>query len=680
MKFPLSLLQTLVDTPRSAPEIADMLTMTGFELEELTESENEPVFDINIMANRGDAASVFGLMREYLAKDPAAKPTEHFSALASAWGKRVEGAAKRISIETSMCTRFGYVVIPNVQNGASPEWLQKWLRQMGQRPISLLVDLTNFVMLEMGHPLHAYDLDKLVGGRIIVREAKPGETLTTLNGDLHELQAGQMMICDESGPIGVAGVMGGLETEVSEITKTILLEAAHFVNTSVRKTRKHLGLHTEASYRFERSVDPEGLWVAIDRFVQLYEEITATSNSVTESGDLYPAPTFHRMATVRPARAAAVLGLECSTDEAKDCLVRLGFKVTQMSDSFEVEIPTWRPDIELEEDLIEEIGRVFGYEKIGELLPQGTTSRGGSFGLPKLVDRSCEVCLRVGLHQMISHSLRGPHLLDFRDNERIGPRNPHSPETALLRNSLLPGLCEAALKNGGRDLKIFEIGQVFVKGDVEIDESPELAILLTGKLEQPRLQTEKPPLADFWAMKGIVAELMSHLGMAVDYLPPLNADPRLHPTRQAGIVTRDARIHLGIFGEINPDVAESVGLSPQTVLAEIDLLAVYMEEPEAIRLRSFSRNPAIRRDIAFVIDKETRYAEIERALTDACGDLLEKQWLFDDYEGKGIEPGQHSLAVALQIRGQGVNLTDEQANQVRDSAVKALESLGAKLR
>lgn len=719
MKIPVSMLRDLVQTSLTAEQLGDLLTMAGFELEELGEVGGEAVLDVKVMANRGDGLSAMGLAREILAKDPNAKPTDLYlrGVARFPWeDQAVRPAGVQVYVETPACTRYACRIFQNVQNGTSPQWLQDRLTQAGMRPISLLVDLTNYILLEQGQPLHAFDLDKLKNATIVVREARQGEKLTTLNGEEHELQPGQMMICDAERPVAVAGVMGGLDTEVGPETRNMLLESAHFANTSVRKTRKQLGLSTEASYRFERWVDPDGVVSALNRFAELYAQVVPTSPPVgTDQGgsytpapppigivpgviDVYPQPFSLKPVHVRMSRVVRLLGMDVTDDQAKDYLRKLGFTITDKDPisaisnaivsvvapskhgDFMAQPPTWRPDILREDDVVEEIGRVHGYDRIPETAPVATITQGGVFGLQAFIDNVRESMLRSDFHQIISHTLRDAHPLDFKDNRLVEVRNPHSPEMRYLRNSLLPGLVEAARRNGGKDLHLFEIGKVFVKGDYQLDESPELAILSTGNLYPPHWLTPPVSDSDFYSLKGVLEELGTTCKVHFHFDRPLILDPRFHPTRQASVLADRGNLHIGIFGQIHPDLAEALDLPELTMLAELDLLVLFTERDDSMQLRDISRNPAVRRDIAILIEKKTPYIEIETAIVGACGDVLEKHWLFDVYEGQGIPEGHHSLAIAMQLRKMGENMTDEEANSVRDRAVNALETLGAKLR
>jgi phenylalanyl-tRNA synthetase beta chain len=664
MKFAFSMLKDFVETSSSAVEIGDLLTMAGFELEGIEEVEGEMMLDIKVVSNRGDGLSVLGLAREVLAKQPQARPTELYQRAAARFpaadlGRSEASGFAQVVIETEDCTRFACRAFQGDFSKPAPQHIQKRLRIAGMRSLGLLVDLTNYVMLEVGQPLHAYDLDKLGGRKLVVRKAKSGEKLTTLNGDEHELNPQQMMICDADRPVGVAGVMGGLDSEVTSGTTRILLEAAHFVNTSVRRTRKQLGLSTEASYRFERSVDPEGVVAALNRFAELLAEVDSGSTLVPGVIDVYPAPPQSHLIEVSVGRASKLLGMPVTPADAKGYLERLGFIVNGEGDQLSVTGPTWRPDVVQEYDVVEEIGRVHGFDKIPEAPIQGTTTQGGVFGRELYLQQIRDKVMRLGFVQNISHSLQDVHPLDDPIGPRVGPRHPSSPEMAVLRNSLLPGLAENARRNGSKDFHLFEIGAIF-----GATERRTLALLSTGGRTPEHWEKEPPSKASFFTLKASINELWPGLELTD------SQDARLHPTRQAqakGLV----------FGQIHPDIADELDLPAETFLAEADLEALYMPEERAKSLIRISRNPAVRRDIAILIDKSVPYSQVEKAIETAGGDLLERQWLFDVYEGKGIPEGKHSLALAIQIRKFGENLTDEEANQVRDRVVQALAALGA---
>ncbi|HVL37880.1 MAG TPA: phenylalanine--tRNA ligase subunit beta [Fimbriimonadaceae bacterium] len=688
MKFAYPMLLDFVETSLTAVEVGDLLTMAGFELEGIEEIEGDPVLDVKVVSNRGDGLSVFGLAREVLAKDPSARPTALYQSAQNRFeglerlgeGKPLSEAQKQASveIETSDCTRYACRLFEGVQNGPSPDWIQKRLRQAGQRPISLLVDLTNYVMLELGQPLHAFDFDTLRGGRIVVRYAREGESLVTLNGQRQELsETRMMMICDAERPVAVAGVMGGQDTEVGPSTQRVLLESAHFKNTSVRRTRKLLALSTEASYRFERSVDPEGVVAALNRFAQLMSLIDGGASVLPGVLDAYPGKIQRRPIKLRVTRAVKLLGMPVTAQEAKGYLQRLGMEVHGLDEPFMVAPPSWRPDIVREDDLIEEIGRVHGYEKIPEELPHGASLQGGAQGVEAWTDRLREEIVRQGFVQTISHSLRGRHVLDDPRLEAVGPRNP-VPEMEYLRTSLLPSLADAARRNGGRDVHLFEVGNTFGRSGEELRERKLVALLSEGALEPPSWANKTTTMSGFFTLKGSLEAALAAVGTRLSFETPADPDPRLHPSRQAAVIAEGHE--LGVLGQIHPDAAHECALPPHTVVAELDVLLAYEHSRDGTRYRPVSRNPSVRRDMAVVIAREVQYRRIERAIEAACGEVLERQWLFDVYEGPGIPGGHHSLAIALQLRKMGENFTDEEANQVRDRAVQALASLGGKLR
>lgn len=676
MKFPHSMLLDYVQTDLDANALGDLLTMAGFELEGIEEVEGEPVLDIKVMSNRGDGLSVFGLSREVLAKDLNAKPTALYQRAVSRFADiaATDGDPALVSVETDLCTRYAGATF-EFPGGETPAWMAKRLTQAGMRPISLLVDLTNYISLEIGQPLHTFDRTRLAEGRIIVRLAKPGEKLKTLNGDEHELAPNHMVICDATHPVAVAGVMGGEESEVTDSTKQVLLEAAHFVNTSVRKTRKQLNLNTDSSYRFERSVDRELTLAGIRRFVDLMNQFcgSAVVPSLTYVAGPEDQPQH---LTLRADRASTLLGMPVTLDQAANYLSRLGFQVRVESGALDVVVPTWRPDITREIDLIEELGRVHGYERIPETPIKGTNTQGGIRGRFLQQEKLQEALIRLGYLQMTSHSLRTEHPLDDQ-GERIAPRVPASPEYAILRNSLLPGLAEAFRKNGGRDLHLFEIGRVFRAVDGGYEEKVRVALLSSGATVPARRKGDVVPQADFYSLKATLESLLASLGVGLE-LKVVAPDARFHPTRQAAVVSGDAT--LGVMGQIHPDVAKAAGLPEATVLAELlfdELLPVASEE---IGLKSISRHPAIDRDIAVLVSKTVPFGQLELAIRNATGDLLEKLSLFDVYEGSNLPEGTHSLGVRVRLRKLDGTFTDAEANQVREQIVSVLAELGATTR
>jgi phenylalanyl-tRNA synthetase beta chain len=679
MKFPYLMLRDFVETKLDAEALGDLLTMAGFELEGIEEIEGDKVLDIKVVSNRGDGLSVYGLAREVLAKDADSRPTDLYTRAASRFNTSkvvsMAGATPVVTIETEDCTRYACLVFEGIDNGQAPDWLKKRLHQAGQRPISMLVDLTNYVMLEVGQPLHAFDLDKLAGPEIIVRKARAGEKLKTLDGNEHELRPDQMMICDREKPVAAAGVMGGESSEVSLGTKRVLLESAHFLNTSVRRTRKQLELSTDASYRFERSVDPEGVVAALERFAELLAAVDGGKSRVPGVIDVYPKPVAIAPIGLDLKRSDVLLGMHVPQVDAVRYLERLGFQV-ETSSPLRVTPPTWRPDVVRQEDLIEELGRVHGYEQIPEVLPAGTTIMGGTSCFEAWCDKVREGCVRAGFVQTVSYSLRDLGPLDDPHSDGIELRNPNSPDMAWLRSSVLPCLADNARRNGGRDIHLFELGRVFGRDGGRYVETPCLGFLSQGVVHIPDWIDKQPQSANFFTLKAAIEETFHRAG--VDLVFESGNDRRLHPTKQA--VLRAGGASHGVLGQIHPDVAEDLDLPTDTILAEIRLDSLYAHHRPGPRLKPISRNPAVRRDISLLIDKAVAFEKIDEALAKSIGEVLERRWLFDVYEGKGIPDGKHSLAIALQLRKQGTNFTDEEANQVREKAVAALEALGGSQR
>lgn len=665
------MLRDFVQTALTAAELGDLLTMAGFELEGIEGTADRPVLDIKVMSNRGDGLSVLGLAREILAKDGASQPTELYNRAVHRFADVTTGDLPThlvIRRESAHCDKFGGVEISGIRNGASPEWLATRLTEAGMRPINLVVDLSNYVMLEVGQPLHAYDASEL-GSEIIVRFAHAGEEFHALNGEKYELDDEAVVIANPAGPVGIAGVMGGDASESRLDTTRIILEAAHFLNTSVRRTRKALNLSTEASYRFERSVDPQGVETGLRRFVDLLRSLQPEVQVSDLVVDFTPPPARQPI-EVRVDRAAKLLGFPIPDREAAGYLQRLGFDLSGHGNPYVVLAPTWRPDIVREEDVIEEIGRVHGYERIPEALPQGTTAIGGSHGAEWVRDQLLDAAIRLGYVQIVSHSLRDTHPLDALGG-RVGPRTPGSPDLAYLRNSLWPSLADAAIRNGALDLSLVELGRVFSPEA----EATHLALLTTGNLLPVERSDDASPTADFYRLKGDVEAILASVQRGARFRT--GNDPRLHPTRQADVVLGGAVI--GSFGQIHPRVAKATDLPAATFLAELDLAGV-VSGPSDFAWQSVRRTPSIRRDIAIAIDRTVPYEALAQIVAERAGDVLERQWLFDVYQGKGIEPGQQSLGIALVLRKVEGTFTDEEANQVRDEVVAGLTAVGAKLR
>jgi len=682
MLVTLEWLKEYVEFDLDAAATSHLLTMAGLEVEGTEESEIGPVLSVTVTPNRGDCLSVVGLAREIIAKlGDKCVPTEMWHAYRSGWTIGDEdsehdcASLASVTIEDyQLCPRYAARLVRGFHVAPSSGRLQKRLVACGMRPISNIVDVTNYVLLELGQPLHAFDHDKLTESRIVVRQACPGDRITTLDSAEREVNPPMLMICDAQRPIAVAGVMGGLDTEVTDGTQNMLLESAYFNPVSVRRTSKALGLRTEASYRFERGVDPVGIVTALNRACDLIEVETGLK-PVRGVIDVYPGGPQPRQIDVDLARAARLLGMPVEMGEALGYLTRLGMKVEPQEGNLAVTVPERRGDISREEDLIEEIGRVHGYEHIPDELPFGRTLQGktGREVAFEVAVRSCLVGL--GMTEVVNHTLRAPSPLDPTD-QYVGPREPASPELSILRPSLLTGLLGSLQHNVNRglpDLALFEIGRVFDTTANGCEETKHVSLALCGRKHLPDWQHgEKVEESDFFTLKGLLLTLVESVGAECENAP--HADPRFHPGRCAALVD------LGVFGELHPDRIHKFDLPKGTLVAELSMDELFRRAKPHFDYKPPSRFPAIRRDIAFEIPKAVPYAQVEAVARETGGELLEEMRLFDVYEGKGIAEGNHSLAIAITFRKPDGTMTDEEANDVRERVWSAIEALGARRR
>jgi len=665
MKLPVEWLREFVNTPLDDEALAAKLTMAGLEVEETTPSDDGPVFHTKITPNRGDWLSVVGTAREAaaaldrpLAWQPAPLPDEN--ADIRRWvGVRVE--------DPSLCPRFTGKLIRNIVFRPSPEWMRKRLEAAGMRPINIVVDITNYVMLELGQPLHAYDYATLPEGQIVVRAARAGETLKTLDGAERALTPDMLAICDHARPVGLAGIMGGTDTEVSTTTKHIFLESAHFDAGSIRRTSKALGLSTEASYRFERFVDPQLAPLALERACDLLAEL-ADGEAVLGRIDLYPQPVRERTLTLRPARANAILGTQLDEAAVVGSLRRLGLAVSAAQEPLSVTVPTFRPDLVKEIDLIEEVGRMIGYETLPETLPPAPGAGGGDAPEGRLASRLRTVLIGFGLSEALTHSLAAPSPFDDPREaaRRVTIRQALSAELSGLRQSLVPNLLEVLARNTRQrqaEVQVFEVGKVFDRGEAEgrYVETRRVAAVLTG------------PSVDFFTAKGLVESLAASLS-----LPRLafaaQTRPQMHPGRCASVSLPGQVI--GYVAELDPnavkahlDVPASVG---RVVVFELDADTLLAYADGTHRYMALPRFPAVSRDIAALVDASTPYALLEttaRAAADSA--LTEAVGLQSVYTGERVPAGKKSIALRLTFRAADRTLTDAEV----DAQMAAVASL-----
>jgi phenylalanyl-tRNA synthetase beta chain len=679
MRVPLEWLKQYLPIEASAEEIATRLTMGGLEVEGIETSPLGPVLDVYITPNRGDCLSMVGVAREIAAlyglplRIPSPPPSRE--------GGPVAELTSVTLLAPDLCPRYAARVVRGVKIGPSPVWMQQRLEAAGQRPINNVVDVTNYVMLELGQPLHAFDLDQLAEQRIVVRRATAGEKFTTLDDIERELTDSTLVIADGEKAVAIAGVMGGQNSEVSDTTTNLLLESAHFDPLAVRRASKALGLRTEASYRFERVVDPEGVRRAVDRACELLHEI-GQPEAVEGVIDVYPHPIAPRTVSLRVTRAIELLGMDLTSHICADSLRALDFEVQTESegaiDVLHVQVPAFRPDITLEEDLIEEIGRIYGYENIPETLPGGATTQGGDSPEGIFISRVKRILTACGMQEIVSHSLTAPSFFDAPADaaRQVAVRNTLSADIGGLRRSLLPTLLDVAQHNarhGRQHLALCEVGRVWQNEPGEDGPIPveyiAVAGLLTGPLTEPGWQKDSPTLpADFALTRGIVERLFAELGIKDATFRALQdrADqvPQFHPGRTATISLRGGHPD-GIIGEVHPTVAAKFGLRERVYVFEIGLnaLAEASATSQGVGFRPLARFPAVVRDIAPHLPEHVPYAAVASAVRTANVPLLEDFRLTDVFRGSPLKEGTKSLTLSLTFRAADHTLSEAEITE-----------------
>jgi phenylalanyl-tRNA synthetase beta chain len=635
------------------------------------------VLDLDVLPNMARCLALVGVAREVAALTGASvtePDTSHPTATEPAEGKVTITIA-----DPALCPRYSATLIRGVTVGPAPRWLRSRLRLAGMRPINAVVDVTNSVMLELGQPLHAFDYDVLVrraGGEspaITVRPAAPGETLKTLDGQVRELVSGDLLIADTAGPIALAGVMGGLETEVTAATTTVLLESAAFDPVSVRKTARRLNLHSEASGRFARGVPASGVPAAAARAAQLLHR-HAGGEVLAGVVEAYPAPQPPRVVELHRSEIERLLGVALPDGEVERVLTALQFTLEETLWGWAVTVPPHRLDIQSgPADLIEELARVSGYDRLPErLLAQELPPPAAD---PQLdgEERVRDLLADAGLTECVTYSLSSPEA-----EARLLPEggepgrfvrvvNPVSPDRAVLRKWLLPGLLEAAARNLKHvpGVALFEVGPVFHPDADLPSELPRLAVVLCGAKTDAAWDDPlgtSPPAFDFFDLKGRLQGLADALGVTVSAERTQDTD-HLHPGRAARLLAADGA-DLGAFGELHPTVAAHFDLADRAVLvAELDLHRLLAAVPARVAYRPFSTFPPVLRDVAVVVPADTPAAAVERELVAGGGELLESARLFDVYRGESVPAGTKSLAYALTYRVAERQLTDKEVDK-----------------
>jgi phenylalanyl-tRNA synthetase beta chain len=633
---------------------------------------DDEVLDLEIESNRPDLLSILGIAREVAAATGAPLVIPD-----TAVPEGDEPAGSIVTVETKDaegCPRYLARVIRGTGEGRTPLAVQARLTACGVRPISAIVDATNLVMLEFGQPLHAFDLARLAGPGIVVRRSEPGERLETLDGVDREL-ADDLLICDLERPVAIAGVMGGASAEVSDDTRDVLLESAYFEPRSILRTSRRMQLLTEASIRFSRGTDPEGVGGAAARAARL---IVAWAGGEVARGavDVGEAPP-RRTVRLRPARAAALLGYPVRASEAATALASIGIAAAEHGEAVEAEIPGFRPDLAIEEDLIEEVVRIQGYDRLPSTVPS-IPGAGGEQASYRVRRRIRELLVRAGLREAASVTFASAdHVELLGEGRPIRVANPPSAEEPFLRTSLLPRLLDAAARNlkvGAGSVALFEVGHVFGPGE-PVDEREHLAVVLAGRVGEG-LHAEDRPF-DVLDAKGVVEAVLAGVGILWGLEP--EDRPALHPGRSGAVVV-DGR-PVGRLGELHPAVAEHLDLTGRVAIAELDVTALDVAPSRTPTFRDVPRFPPVRRDLAFVVAEDVPAGAVLTELQSAGGELLDRAVLFDVFTGGGLPPGHRSLAYSLAFRAQDRTLTDEEVEPALAAIVERLAAaFGATLR
>lgn len=701
MKISYNWLRELTDVHVSAGELAQRLTMLGLAVDAVRPEGDDFILEFDLTSNRPDCLSHLGVAREVAA---LLQTSLRLPGTAFDRAEGGMGALAGVEIEdTELCPRYAARIVRGVRVGPSPAWLAERLQSIGQRPINNVTDITNFVLHELGQPLHAFDLATLAGSRIIVRRARAGERIRTLDGVERKLGERMLVIADAERPVAIAGVMGGEETEISDATRDVLIESAYFTPAQVRRTSKELGLQTEASYRFERGIDFEGVRRAQDRCVALICELaggTATADAI----DIYPQPVQTPSVSLRPRRVRQLTGLDVAPEESARILSSLGFTRIEPAASSNgsegesglfFDVPTWRVDVEIEEDLIEEVARHYGYDNIADELPP--SSVGGEYRAGEGRRRAAQRALTaLGFDEAINFSfiretydalfelLPGvePDGSSAQANNSVTLTNPIIEGASRMRQTLLPGLLESVRHNfnyGTRDLRLFEMGRIFAtRSGHELPDEPEaFAIVMTGgALEEGRATVSRE--FDFYDLKGALEAASEAMNVgALEYEP---ARVRHLREGQAARVLLDGQI-IGTLGRLSEALSEEFKFRQPVFVAEVSFSALIETQEEPVRYMPLARYPSVVRDVSLITEKRVTFAALRRIVLDLRIEYCRGAELVDVYEGANLPEGKRSVTLRIEYRADDRTLRDEEVDEMHARVLRALEEgSGAQLR
>jgi len=648
----------------------------------------DTVLDIGITPNRSDCLSMIGIAREVAALTGKKMKMPDVRILESAQDVSLLSS---VTIEDAdLCPRYTARLIQNVTIGGTPVWMKTRLEAAGLRAINNVVDVTNFVMLEMGQPLHAFDFRFLEEGRIVVRKSKPGEEFISLDEKSRLLPENTLLICDGKKPVAIAGIMGGLNSEVKEDTRTILLESAYFNPASIRRSSRSLGMPTDAAFRFERGIDPEGVVRALDRAAQLIAELSG-GEVCRNYLDEYPAKIKAvDNIPLRMDRVRQVIGAGVPAREAVRILKSIGMALRREGKgAYRVTPPSFRVDIEREIDLIEEIARLYGYHLVPSTLPSVSVSETETIPRLALEERVRRLLTGSGYSEIINYSFSSPDSaealgLSPEDERRrfVVIKNPLTEDQSIMRTTLVYGLLETLKKNlhnASFNLKLFEIGRTFFKRhDGELPEERNiLAALAAGKVSDDLWGSKVS--VDFYDLKGSLENIFQDLKMDSCRCRTETPEPFLHPGQSCGVYMGDVRI--GFLGKAHPEVLKKMDIKSDAYLFEINLDLLGEQTGRRIRYRELSKFPAVQRDVAFVLPESMESEKMLEIVLSQHEDLLENVSIFDIYTGKGLEERTKSLGLRFSYRALDRTLTDAEINSIHNRIVQnTVQQTGAKIR
>lgn len=643
---------------------------------------NDVVLEFELTANRADCFSVFGLVRE-IAAITGNKP--HFPEI-----KVNEDDNTKLndifSVEIAdpdLCSRFSTRMLKNVKIGPSPEWMQQRLEGAGIRSINNVVDVTNFVMIELGHPMHAYDYDKITGKKLIARRAIEGEELHTLDDTSRKAKGEMLVIADSEKAAGLAGIMGGFETEITDTTTTVVLESADFYGPCIRRTARACGLSSEASGRFERGVDSETTIKALDRAAQLLQEMGACT--VCEGiVDVYPNPKQANYVTFTPEQINNHLGTNIAKDVMLNIITSVGFDVTKdENDEITVKVPSWRNDVTCMADISEEIARLHGFDKIKSTLPNGVSMQGTQSAKQTFIDKVKASLSSQGLYETISFALTNEETFNKLNIPQDSPlrkavpiMNPLSDEYPLVRTTLLSSIFDNLARNLARkndDVALFEVGSVFFPKALPVTELPDEVVKIAGAITGRRNAqgwNQANDMVDFYDAKGIIEELLANLRVT-RYTVEAGTHYAMHPGKTA--LFKKGRDVIATVGEVHPAVLSAYGITKPVYIFELDATTVMKYMAKDLKYKALPKYPATSRDLAMLVDVDVNAADIEKAMTKAAGQNLTQITLFDVYTGKQVEEGKKSLAFSLTFQSNDKTLTDAEIDPAIEKIVAKLQ-------